>query len=191
MGMTTPFERFISGVESVVSTGGAPAEVVERIEPLMRELVRERTWLDEKYRRPIPGKPYSQYLLHVAPDRSFSVVSFVWAPGEGSPIHDHRTWGVIGQYEGEEEETRYRLLETGLHELGVAVFHPGDVGHVYPPTREVHRIRNRTQAPAVSVHVYGGDIGAIERHAFDPKTGASRPFVSGYDEPSCGNLRDA
>jgi predicted metal-dependent enzyme (double-stranded beta helix superfamily) len=187
--MTTPFERFISGVESVVRTDLPPAEIVERVEPLMRELVRERTWLEERYRRPIPGRPYAQYLLHLAPDKSFSVVSFVWSPGEGSPIHDHCTWGVIGQYEGEEEETRYRLLETGMHELGLAVFRPGDVGHVYPPTREVHRIRNRTSAPAVSVHVYGGDIGTTERHVFNSKTGASRPFVSGYDEPAAGSTK--
>jgi predicted metal-dependent enzyme (double-stranded beta helix superfamily) len=33
---------------------------------------------------------------------------------------------------------------------------------------------------AVSIHVYGADIGAVRRHVFDPQSGRQRDFVSGY-----------
>ncbi|HEX7126705.1 MAG TPA: cysteine dioxygenase [Thermodesulfobacteriota bacterium] len=174
-------ETFVKAVGAAVRSGRGGAALVAEVESNMRALVRERTWLEARYRRPIPGRPYAQYLLHLPEDGAFSVASFVWSPGEGSPVHDHGTWGVIGQYEGEEEETRYDRAT--LREAGRVVFRPGDVSHVLPPDREVHRIRNLGSAPAVSVHVYGGDIGRQPRHTFDPATGAARPFVSGYDAP--------
>ncbi len=175
-----PLEAFVRAAGAAVRSGSGGAALVAEVEPLMRALVRQRTWLDAKYRRPIAGRPYAQYLLHLPEDAAFSVVSFVWSPGEGSPVHDHGTWGVIGQYEGEEEETRYD--RASLRDVGRVIFRPGDVSHVVPPDREVHRIRNLGSTPAVSVHVYGGDIGRRSRHTFDPDTGAVRPFVSGYDE---------
>ena len=32
----------------------------------------------------------------------FSVVSFVWGPGQKTPVHDHRTWGLVGILRGAE-----------------------------------------------------------------------------------------
>ena len=36
----------------------------------------------------------------------------------------------------------------------------------------------------VALHVYGADIGVIERHAFDPETGQATTFVSRWADPS-------
>jgi 3-mercaptopropionate dioxygenase len=35
----------------------------------------------------------------------------------------------------------------------------------------------------VCIHVYGGDIGRIERRAYDKETGEVRTFVSGWAAP--------
>ena len=56
----------------------------------------------------------------------------MWNPGQGSPIHDHCTWGVIGQYQGEEEESRFRIINNRLERIGLVFERPGDVNHVYP-----------------------------------------------------------
>jgi predicted metal-dependent enzyme (double-stranded beta helix superfamily) len=116
----------------------------------------------------IEEKPYAQYLLHRPEDRAFSIVSFVWNPGQGSPIHDHCTWGVIGQYDGEEDEIRFRRLPGRLERISTVRARPGDVSHVYPPDRDIHQIENRTTLPTISIHVYGGDIGSQPRHVYDP-----------------------
>ena len=47
--------------------------------------------------------------------------------------------------------------------------------------------RDRT---SISIHCYGGNIGAIARSVFDPATGAARPFISGYHNSSVPNLWD-
>jgi predicted metal-dependent enzyme (double-stranded beta helix superfamily) len=179
--MKNPLGDFIEAAESVIRLGRTPKDTVVAIEPMLRCLLLEPGWLNEQHCRVIPSKPYAQHLLHRPADHAFSIVSFVWNPGQSSPIHDHCTWGVIGQYQGEEEETRFRFVDNRLERIGVALARPGDVSHVYPPSRDIHQISNRTNKPTISIHIYGGDIGSQQRHAYDPNTGAMRDFVSGYD----------
>ena len=45
---------------------------------------------------------YRQYLLHCDPLERFSVVSFVWGPGQQTPVHDHTVWGMVGVLRGAE-----------------------------------------------------------------------------------------
>jgi 3-mercaptopropionate dioxygenase len=179
--MRDAWNEFVGAAESVIRKVKNPGDAVLAIEPLLRRLVIEPDWLKEKYRRAIPSKAYSQYLLYRPVDHAFSVVSFVWNPGQGSPIHDHCTWGVIGQYEGEEEESRFRILNNRLERIEVVLARPGDVSHVYPPSRDIHQIMNRSTRPTISIHIYGGDIGSQRRHTYDPHTAAMREFISGYD----------
>jgi len=181
--MKDPLTSFVTAADPVIRRMQEPKDIVLAVEPLLRGLVTEHGWLKEQYRRTIPSRSYAQYLLYRPPDHVFSVVSFVWNPGEGSPIHDHCTWGVIGQYEGEEEESRFRIIDNRLERSGVVLAGPGDVSHVYPPARDIHQIVNRSTRPAISIHIYGGDIGSQRRHTYDPHTGATQDFVSGYDTP--------
>src|SRR5262245_39002370 len=108
--MTDVLSYFVDGVESVIPRLQEPKDKVLAIEPLLRCLVTKPDWLEEKYCRTIPSKAYAQYLLYRPANYAFSIVSFVWNPGQGSPIHDHCTWGVIGQYQGEEEESRFQII---------------------------------------------------------------------------------
>jgi predicted metal-dependent enzyme (double-stranded beta helix superfamily) len=180
--MRNPFIDFVEAAESVIRHARESKDTVVAVEPLLRALVSEPDWLKEPHRRAIRDKAYAQYLLYRPADHAFSVVSFVWNPGQGSPIHDHCTWGVIGQYEGEEEETRFRIIDDRLERVGVLIARPGDVGHVYPPSRDIHQIINRSDRPTISIHIYGGDIGSQRRHVYDASTASMREFISGYDQ---------
>jgi predicted metal-dependent enzyme (double-stranded beta helix superfamily) len=182
--MSDTLGTFVGAIEPVVRQGLTPKATVLAIEPLLQSLVADRDWLNERFCRAISSRAYAQYLLHRPADHAFSIVSFVWNPGQGSPIHDHCTWGVIGQYEGEEEETRFRITDNRVERIGVVIARPGDVSHVYPPARDIHQIINRSGTPAISIHIYGGDIGSQRRHTYDPTTAAMREFISGYDDPS-------
>jgi predicted metal-dependent enzyme (double-stranded beta helix superfamily) len=35
------------------------------------------------------------------------VVSFVWGPGQATPIHNHTVWGLIGMLRGRERSQPY------------------------------------------------------------------------------------
>jgi predicted metal-dependent enzyme (double-stranded beta helix superfamily) len=179
--------HFTNEVDAMVRRQEPPDVMVGLIEPLLSQLLARRDWLEERYRQPVPGKAYSQYLLYAPLDKTWSMVSFVWPGGATTPVHDHGTWGVIGVYQGRERETRYSVVEGSvaarrvrLVETGSATMYPGEVGQVVPPD-DIHRVFNDGPEVAVSVHVYGTNIGAQKRHTIDLTTGEVKDFVSGYD----------
>jgi len=75
--------------------------------PLLAQLVSRDDWLPELFAQPHP-QFYQQYLLYADPLERLSVVSFVWGPGQKTPVHDHLTWGLVGCLRGREQETSYQ-----------------------------------------------------------------------------------
>ena len=117
---------------------------------------------------------YCQHPLYSDPDGAFSIVALVWMPGQGTVIHDHITWCVVGVYAGDEEETLYRLVENGvdaphLAQSGHSVNHEGTTTYFAPPG-DIHRVQNSSDGKVVSIHVYGADIsvtGSSVRRTYD------------------------
>ena len=128
-------------------------------------LLQAPDWLDEVNREPSPDA-YRQHLLHVDEAGRFSVVALVWLPGQRTPIHDHVAWCVVGVLEGAEEEVTYSLHgepdgEEVLVERGRHRSAPGDVSFLVPPSENIHCVRNAGASTAISIHVYGADIGRL------------------------------
>ncbi|HEY0212078.1 MAG TPA: hypothetical protein VGC40_00555 [Paenirhodobacter sp.] len=148
--------------------------------PLLSDLLRDRRWLAAPFAA--TGERYQQYLLHCDPLQRFSLVSFVWGPGQATPIHDHTTWGLLGVLDGAEQSQRYAHHDGIWHPQGdLNLFEPGDIDAVSPNIGDVHRVSNAlADKTSISIHLYGGNIGAIDRHVFDAETGAQKPFRSGY-----------
>jgi predicted metal-dependent enzyme (double-stranded beta helix superfamily) len=145
--------------------------------PLLASLIADDTWLPDEFAQPHPDR-YQQYLLHCDPLERFSVVSFVWGPGQATPLHDHTVWGMVGVLRGAEtcEEFSADLVATGSHHLA-----RGAIDMVSPRIGDIHRVSNAfADQVSVSIHVYGANIGRVERHVFDQDSGQSRRFVSGY-----------
>jgi len=178
---------FIQDMTRLVERHGADEQrMLDEGEKLLRGLIAADDWLPEEFARPSPDG-YRQYLLHCDPMERFSVVSFVWMPGQRTPIHDHTVWGLVGVMRGEEtcEEYSTALAATGSHPV-----RRGEVDRVSPRIGDVHVVANDGKDVAVSIHVYGANIGAVRRHTYDPATGAPRAFVSGYANASVPNLWD-
>src|SRR6185369_4847178 len=85
---------------------------------LLTGLIARDDWLPDAYAQPDPTR-YQQYLLHCDSRERFSVVSFVWGPGQATPVHDHRVWGLVGVLRGSElnesfsRDSAGRLTSTG------------------------------------------------------------------------------
>jgi predicted metal-dependent enzyme (double-stranded beta helix superfamily) len=47
---------------------------------------------------------------------------------------------------------------------------------------------NLSDQTSISIHVYGGNIGRIQRSVFDQVTGAEKSFISGYANTLVPNL---
>jgi predicted metal-dependent enzyme (double-stranded beta helix superfamily) len=159
--------------------------------PLLKDLVSHDDWLPEAASVPNP-QSYRQYLLHCDPRERFCLVSFVWGPGQSTPIHDHLVWGLIGMLRGAEVSTPYDMGADGqLFQSGEAeCLRPGDVGEVSPYDGDIHQVANLlADRPSISIHLYGGNIGGIRRHVYG-MDGSRKLFISGYSAETVPNLWD-
>jgi len=156
---------------------------------LLETLIAVDDWLPEEFAKPHP-QYYQQYLLYADPLDRFSIVSFVWGPGQKTPLHNHTVWGMIGQLRGQEIGTSYYQQKDESFKAGKACASPpGHVDTVSPNTHDIHVVENSlSDQTSISVHVYGGNIGRIHRSVFDPVTGAEKSFVSGYANKVVPNL---
>lgn len=102
-------------------------------------------------------------------------------------------WGMVGMLRGSETSLHFAPdPETGALKPGVLnALKPGDVEVLSPAEGDIHQVTNAlTDQGSISIHVYGGNIGAVRRHTFDVKTGEPKLFVSGYTNKEQPNLWD-
>lgn len=179
---TNRLQQFVAQVDASLATGRREDELLPLLGDAMRALVAQDDWLDPAFATPHPTY-YQQYLLYADPGDRFSVVSFVWGPGQHTPIHDHTVWGVIGMLRGVEIAQNYQLSAAGVPmPAGDPIeLRPGTVEYVSPSIGDIHEVRNAfDDRVSISIHAYGANIGKVERHVYPRDGGAPKQFISGY-----------
>ena len=186
-----PLRQFIGELTGLLDAKADEAAILEQGGAALRALVASDGWLPDEFAEPNPDS-YRQYLLYCDPWERFSVVSFVWGPGQRTPIHDHTVWGLIGMLRGAELSRDYAFGPAGELVAGAASrLEPGDITAVSPRIGDIHTVENAlADRPSISIHAYGANIGAVARHVFVAETGAAKPFVSGYANRLTPNLWD-
>ncbi|MDR6714932.1 putative metal-dependent enzyme (double-stranded beta helix superfamily) [Pseudomonas hunanensis] len=183
--------HFIGALSDLIEQNPDEATLLDRGQGLLASLVAVDDWLPEALAQPSPDR-YQQYLLHCDSRQRFSVVSFVWGPGQRTPIHDHRVWGLIGMLRGAEYSQGFaRSEQGGLLPAGAPVrLDPGHVEAVSPRIGDVHQVHNAfDDQVSISIHVYGANIGAVHRAVY-AVDGSEKAFISGYSNTLLPNIWD-
>lgn len=117
----------------------------------------------------------NELVLHVDPDRLYSLRIYLWGPGEYTPIHDHNAWGVIGALnEGYEVINYSRLDDESIENCAelkeVERFHlrAGQCAHTLPLNDGIHKTGNPTSETNITLSLYGRPL--------------ARPFIQGFDD---------
>ena len=183
--------RFVVDFARLVDSAPAEAVVLQRGGVLLQALVAQDDWLPAVFAEPDAAR-YRQYLLHCDSAERFSVVSFVWGPGQSTPIHDHTVWGLVGVLRGAEQSQRFsRGADGGLTPGPIERLESGQVEALSPAAGDIHQVSNAlADRASISIHVYGGNIGAMRRSTFDD-AGRAKAFISGYSNSLIPNLWDA
>jgi predicted metal-dependent enzyme (double-stranded beta helix superfamily) len=151
--------KLIAAIDAAVGKG-CDRELTDCLRNALCCLIR-----DEEVR--LPGCVYhagtDHYMrreIYTSDAYGYNVVAMTWAPGQGTPVHDHDgLWCVEGVWDGQLEITqydlrerdhdRYRFVPASTLQAGA-----GSAGSLIPP-REYHSIRNPSaDAVAVSIHIY-------------------------------------
>lgn len=173
---------FARSVERLIARGLDEQALTAAVQAELTAVLAAGLELPPEKVRPDPER-YVMYPLHVAADGSFSIASAVWDVGQGTPVHGHETWGVVGIFSGVEVETRFAkpttpgvpLVLEGTEEWGA-----GEVTVCCTTDDDVHQVRCGGDQPVVGIHVYGADIGTLPRRSYDPESGAVHWFTSAW-----------
>ncbi len=190
---------FIEAVHAARGAAADPSAAIQAIRPHFAELLADRGWLPGEYKELAEdsgmGNKIGMWLLYRADDGSLAFSSLVVPPGVQTPVHDHLAWGLVGLYQGEQDEEvfirRDDATKEGRAELELAERHSLKPGSFYEllPHNDIHRVRTTSALTSVSLHLLGNDNGCIWRHRFHPEEGTVEPFRSGYVNVECRETR--
>ncbi len=194
---TPALRAFIAEVRAIQARELSVAARLAAIRPRFAALLADTAWLPDSFRQPAPesgmGGGIASWLIYRAGDGSLSLFALVVPPGSSTPVHDHLAWGLVGLYTGEQREEvfapdpaapespeRRPLRLTAINELRA-----GDFYELIPPEGDIHRVTTTSSTPSISLHLLGNDTGCVQRHRYDPESGAVAPFTSGYTNRPC------
>jgi predicted metal-dependent enzyme (double-stranded beta helix superfamily) len=111
-----------------------------------------------------PADHYARRLIHKDRRCGYTIMAMTWAPGQGTPVHDHSgMWCVEAVWNGQIEVTQYELTATEgeryrLEPRTTMRAGIGSAGSLIPP-HEYHTIRNPSgRETAVTIHIYSGEM---------------------------------
>ncbi len=192
---TPRMRAFIDAVQEIRQGSDDHRAILAGIRPHFERLLADPTWLPEQYQKPHEdsgmGSGIGMWLLFRAGDGSLAFSSLVVPPGAQTPVHDHLAWGLVGLYQGAQDEVVYQRDDDGSKEgtarLSVKERHaltPGDFYELLPEN-DIHHVRTTSDVTSVSLHLLGIDNGCIVRHRFFPEEEKVVPFKSGYVNKPC------
>jgi 3-mercaptopropionate dioxygenase len=193
--LDTPVVRaFVSTVRDSIGAASSPEKACAAIRPRFAQLLADPAWLPTEYCESAAesgmGGGIGQWLLFRAADRSLSLFSLVVPSGSETPVHDHLAWGLVGLYQGAQDEEIYGERNGRLELLESRSLAPGDFYELIPPRDDIHRVRTTSDETSVSIHLLTNDTGCVWRHTYDPASGARSPFRSGYVNVPCNGDGD-
>jgi 3-mercaptopropionate dioxygenase len=188
--------RFIAAAVEVVRESAEVATKLGHLRAPFEALLNDPDWLPEEFKQPsgktTMGQGIASLLLYRSELKDLSLSTLVVAPGLATPVHNHLAWGLVGLYQGDQEEEEYDLHDhaaetnfTPLHLRNRRLLKKGDFYELVPPWNDVHRVRTISSDPSVSLHLLANDIGCVVRQKFDPQSGRTEPFRSGWSNAPC------
>ena len=164
-------DDLIARLDAAVAMSDCPT-ICHAVKDVLHDIVVEGSDLvPERFLQPAQDR-YARRLLHRDPEGRYTVLVMVWDKGQGTALHDHAgMWCVECVYRGRIKVVSYDRKDDGTtdtynFEKESSIFAGiGDAGALIPPF-EYHTIENAEDTPAITIHVYGGEMDHC--HVFVP-----------------------
>jgi len=180
-------DEFVHDMQGVLADQPDPSKLFDRGSGFLERLIQNPEAIPEEFRRPAVNgrrKGGGSFALHRSP--GLLVTSVIWGPGNHIGPHDHHTWGMIGVLQNGIQEKRFRRVDdrqseqfATLVEDRAVLMKSGEISLLVPETDEIHQLDNFSDRPTVEIHVYGAELGDIERCQYNELTGEIKRYRSG------------
>src|SRR3984957_19722142 len=192
---------FIAVATEIVRRESDVAAKLSQLRGPYKALLSDPDWLPAEFQQPTGnttmGDGIASLLLYRSELDDLSLSTLVVAPGLATPVHNHLAWGLVGLYQGDQEEEEYEAqghdAESTSRPLKLKkrrVLKKGDFYELVPPWNDIHRVRTISSEASVSLHLLANDLGCVVRQKFDPENGRVEPFRSGWSNAPCGGETD-
>ena len=150
--------RFLTDLEDILADESDDSIRIQKITPLVRQLLISSYWLQMEYDQPSPKPGWSVKFLYREYEFPLTVQMVAWAPGQVSTIHNHGTWGIVALIGGEEKNHLWRRSPTAdqphrLESAGEQILVPGDIIGFTPGA--IHQVEPMGDEPTISFNLYG------------------------------------
>lgn len=150
--------RFLTDLEDILADESDDSIRVQKIAPLVRQLLTSSYWLQMEYDQPSPKTGWSVNFLYREYEFPLTVQMVAWAPGQVSTIHNHAAWGIVALIGGEEKNHVWRRSPTAdspdrLESVGEISLVPGDIIGFTPGA--IHQVEPIGDEPTISFNLYG------------------------------------
>jgi predicted metal-dependent enzyme (double-stranded beta helix superfamily) len=187
--------KFIDAVNEIRGRERDGRAIVAAIEPAFAELLATPDWLPAEFMEPKEdsgmGSGIGMWLLYRSGDGGLAFSSLVVPVGASTPVHDHLAWGIVGLYQGNQDEVVFTRTDDGsddgratLETMERRSLAPGEMYELLPET-DIHRVTTTSEVTSVSLHLLGNDNGCLWRHQFVPEEDVVKPFKSGWLNVPC------
>ncbi len=180
-------DEFVHDMQQLVAQQPDQAALFDKGSVFLEQLLHNPEAIPEHYRRPATNgrrKGGGSYALHRSP--GLLVTSVIWGPGSHIGPHDHHTWGMIGVLDNGIQETRFqRVDDHAAAERAMLIkdrayaMRSGEISLLVPEADEIHQLDNFSDRPTVEIHVYGAELGDLERCQYNLETGEIKHYRSG------------
>lgn len=150
--------RFLTDLEDILADESDDGIRIQKITPLVRQLLTSSYWLQMEYDPPSDKTGWSVKFLYREYEFPLTVQMVAWAPGQVSTIHNHGTWGIVALIGGEEKNRLWQRSPTAeqphrLQSVGEKILVPGDIIGFTPGA--IHQVEPLGDEPTVSFNLYG------------------------------------
>ncbi len=150
--------RFLTDLEDILADESDDSIRIQKITPLVRQLLISSYWLQMEYDPPSPKTGWSVKFLYREYEFPLTLQMVAWAPGQLSTIHNHGTWGIVALIGGEERNRLWRRSPTAeqphrLESAGEQILVPGDI--IGFTSGAIHQVEPLGDEPTISFNLYG------------------------------------
>jgi predicted metal-dependent enzyme (double-stranded beta helix superfamily) len=175
-------DQFVADLQTAAANINDTKALLKHLKPKVEALAQSPDLLARVDKTIDAAQGFSFNLLHEEPDHSLAVSLFSWSPRFATPVHDHRTWGIVVGVIGDEVNVFYRRNDDGqtdghaeLSQLSEISLKPGEALLLMPDI--IHAVRNDSDEVSVSLHVYGKHINHTGRSRYDADKQTIAPWV--------------
>lgn len=167
--------------ECTEAASGADAQA--RIAELTHEFVQNWRMPDPRFLQLQPNAPYASYLLYLSETANLCIVLDIFMAQQAAIAHNHLCWCVFSCLEGVERELLFEVtddMSVAPVERMTRLREPGVVTIADAARGAFHQVECAEGDMAISLHIYGADIGRLERQMWDKAQSRYISFNSGY-----------